>query len=70
MPLAERGRCAAIAAVPGAGFFRCDGGRRASAPGLKPSNGQRSNEGIKSLAGIIWFELDLQATLPAIQEHP
>jgi len=36
---------------------------------LKPSSSQRSNDGIKSLTGIVWFELYLQATLSAIQEY-
>ena len=36
---------------------------------LKPSSGQKSNDGIKSLTGIVWFELYLQTTLSAIQEY-
>src|SRR6266511_2676805 len=35
----------------------------------KSSSSQRSNDGIKSLTGIVWFELYLQATLSAIQEY-
>jgi hypothetical protein len=33
------------------------------------SSSQRSNDGIKSLTGIVWFELYVQATLSAIQEY-
>ena len=35
----------------------------------KISSSQRSNDGTESLAGIVWFELYLQATLTAIQEY-
>src|SRR6266550_4593212 len=36
---------------------------------LKPSSSQRSNDSIKSLTGVVWFELYLQAALSAIQEY-
>jgi hypothetical protein len=36
---------------------------------LQTSSGQKSNDGIKSLTGIVWFELYLQTTLTAIQEY-
>jgi hypothetical protein len=40
----------------------------ANSTAAQPSSIQRSNDGIKSLTGIVWFELYLQATLSAIQE--
>jgi hypothetical protein len=33
------------------------------------SSSQRSNNGIKRFAGIVWLELNLQATLAAIEEY-
>jgi hypothetical protein len=36
---------------------------------LSPLSGQRSNDSIKSLTGIVWLDLYLQATLAAIQEY-
>src|SRR5262249_52897611 len=35
----------------------------------KPSSGQRSNNGTKSIPGSVWLNLDLQAALSAIQEY-
>src|SRR5215510_5269077 len=50
-------------------FISLEGISKAQRCLSKPSSGQRSNDRIKGLTGIVWLELYLQATLSAIQEY-